>query len=542
MKNVFLIGALFLCICAQGQSLSEASSLFDRFEYSKAAEIYSSISRKKSLSQEEYKKMAYSYFAIDEFSKCFPFADSLIKMNEIEPYFYYMHAYTAMALNKFDLAKSSFKKYQALDDEYDVSILLYSCDSIPTWSESKFKGNSPIESNFTKADFNGSKYNLDYIRFQEKGLDSAGNNLPIEKIDEAELLLSKPMIQSIQGESQPIYFNATYDNTAITSFALLAQSNEVIVTISQPLSVLERDKAPHLYKGKFDPLSNTVSDLLPWDYSGYEDSTYCAHATVNTSGNVIVFSKMGKTTQGSDLYITKLENNSWLKPEPISELNSNLDDVYPLFSGDTILSFSSNGRIGYGGLDIFVSHFDGNQFSTTHHIKAPVNSFSDDFNYVFLSEENAIYSSNKFGSAGDDDMYSVAYEIIKEDPAKEEYAKFVESWIDLKVYFDFAKYNLTIDNTRLLEIVDFMKKYPSLSLSIEGHTDSRGTEEYNENLGYFRAEVIKKEFVKIGVDPNQIKVVSKGKSNPLVICDNKICSEEDHALNRVSVLKLVLPQ
>lgn len=540
MKRAFLIGTLFLCVNVQAQSLSEASILFDNFEYAKAAEIYTSISEKKALTEEDYKKMAYSYFAIDEFSKCFPFADSLVKMHDIEPYFFYMHGYTAMALNKYDLAKSSFNKYQTLDDEYDVSILLSSCDSIPTWEESKYMENIAFESNFTKADFNGSKYNSDYIRFQEMGLDSAGNSLPKEKIDEAELLLSKPMIQNDLGESKPIYFNPSFDNAVITSFALLPQSNEVIVTISKPLSDLERDKAPHLYKGKFDASLNTISDLNLWDYSGYEDSTYCAHATINSSGNVIVFSKIGKITKGSDLYISKLENDSWSKPEPISELNSLLDDVYPLFSGDTLLSFSSNGRIGYGGLDIFLSHFDGIQFSTVQHMKAPVNSFSDDFNYIYLSEEKAIYSSNKFGSAGDDDMYSITYEIIKEDPAKKEFEKFVDSWIDLKVYFDFAKYNFTSDNIKLLEIVDFMKKYPNLSLSIEGHTDSRGTEEYNNNLGYFRAEVIKSEFVAIGVDPSQIKIVSKGKMDPLKNCEEG-CTEEEHALNRVAVVKLVIP-
>jgi len=357
MRILFLIGLFSYGINAQGQSLAEASALFDNFEYAKASNIYSQISQKKSLSQEDFKKTAYSFFAIEEYDRCFPFVDSLVKTNGIEPFFFYMHAYSAMAISKFEIAKSSFKKYQSLDDEYNVSFLLNSCDSIPTWRESKYKENMPFDSNCSKADFSGSKYNSDYIRFQEMGLDSAGNIISIEKIDEAELLVSKPMIQNVKGESNPIYFNASFDKVAITSFSLLSQSNEVIVTISQPLSVLETDKAPHLYKGKFDPLTNTVSDLILWDYSGYEDSTFCAHATVNSSGNVIVFSKMGKTAQGSDLYITKLENDSWSKPEPISELNSILDDVYPLFSGDSMLSFSSNGRIGYGGLDIFFSHY-----------------------------------------------------------------------------------------------------------------------------------------------------------------------------------------
>lgn len=541
MRILLIIGLFVIGSQAQAQSLAEATTLFDRFEYAKAADVYSQLAQKKSLSQEDYKKMAYSYYAIGAYSKCFPLVDSLIGMNEIEPFFFYMHGMSAMATEQYATAKQSFQKYQSLDNEFPVSVLIVSCDSIPTWQDVKFKQNELAAGNHSKADFSGSKYKEDYIRFQEVGRDSMNQELAIENIDLAELILSRPMVRNSEGQSNFFILDPSFENAAITSLAVFQPSNEVLVTISQPLAKKEEHKAPHLYIGKLDSETNTISDLVLWDLSGQSDSAFCAHATINASSNVIVFTKISATTKGSDLYWSNLENGSWTNPKPIESINTEFDEVFPMFSGDSILTFSSNGRLGYGGLDIFSSKVNGTQFETIDHLHAPINSFGDDFNYVYLSEENAIFTSNRIGGTGDDDIYQITYTIDKVDPDQVAYNEFVASWIDLKVYFEFAKYEFNHDLKKLADIVKFMEKYPTLTLTIEGHTDSRGTEEYNENLGYFRAEVIKKEFISRGVKADQIKIVSKGKSDPQQLCE-KGCSESEHALNRVSVVKLVVPQ
>lgn len=541
MRIFVIIGLLVIGYQSQAQSLAEATTLFDRFEYAKAAEVYSQLAQKKSLSQEDYKKMAYSYYVIGAYEKCFPLVDSLIEMSGIEPFFFYIHGMSAMAMEQYATAKESFQKYQGLDNEFPVSVLIVSCDSIPTWKDAEFKQNQLAAGNHSKADFSGSKFGENYIRFQEVGRDSMNQLLTIENIDLAELILARPIVQKGDGATTPILLDPSFENAAVTSMAVFNTSNDVILTIFQPLAKKEEHQAPHLYIGKLDTTNYAISDLVLWDISGQSDSAICAHATINASSNVIVFTKMSVATMGTDLYWSNLENGTWSNPQPIEAINTDFDEVFPMFSGDTILTFSSNGRPGYGGLDVFLSTVNGNRFETIEHLFAPVNSFGDDFNYVYLSEENAIYTSNRIGGTGDDDIYQISYTIEKVDTDLVAYKDFVASWVDLKVYFDFAKYEFNHDLNKLSEIVKFMEKYPTLTITIEGHTDSRGTEEYNESLGYFRADVIKKEFVSRGVKAEQINIQSKGKSDPQQKCE-KGCTEKEHALNRVSVVKLIVPQ
>ena len=66
---------------------------------------------------------------------------------------------------------------------------------------------------------------------------------------------------------------------------------------------------------------------------------------------------------------------------------------------------------------------------------------------------------------------------------------------------------------------DWLKKWSSVQVTLEGHCDSRGSAEYNLGLGNRRAASIKEYLVSLGVPANRVTVVSKGKEQPF-------CSEE----------------
>jgi outer membrane protein OmpA-like peptidoglycan-associated protein len=68
------------------------------------------------------------------------------------------------------------------------------------------------------------------------------------------------------------------------------------------------------------------------------------------------------------------------------------------------------------------------------------------------------------------------------------------------------------------DIADFMKANPSFSLSIVGHTDNTGSDEYNQKLSEDRAEAVKKYLVKKGV--GEISISSEGKGETEPIADN----------------------
>ncbi|MEI6245945.1 MAG: peptidoglycan-associated lipoprotein Pal, partial [Acidobacteriota bacterium] len=66
----------------------------------------------------------------------------------------------------------------------------------------------------------------------------------------------------------------------------------------------------------------------------------------------------------------------------------------------------------------------------------------------------------------------------------------------------------------LVANAQMMKKYGSLTISIEGHSDERGTAEYNLALGERRALSTKNYLVSLGIAADRIKTVSYGKEFP----------------------------
>jgi peptidoglycan-associated lipoprotein len=87
-----------------------------------------------------------------------------------------------------------------------------------------------------------------------------------------------------------------------------------------------------------------------------------------------------------------------------------------------------------------------------------------------------------------------------------------------RVFFGFDKYNLDSEaQATLTRQADWMKKYPAVTVTVEGHADERGTREYNLALGEKRANSAKDFLIALGVSNSRISVVSYGKERPAVL-------------------------
>jgi outer membrane protein OmpA-like peptidoglycan-associated protein len=97
------------------------------------------------------------------------------------------------------------------------------------------------------------------------------------------------------------------------------------------------------------------------------------------------------------------------------------------------------------------------------------------------------------------------------------------------VLFDFNKYTLKPEaRERLAKISGIVLAYPDLKLDIEGHTDSIGSDEYNQTLSEKRADSVRGYLISSGVVPDHVSAVGLGKSNP--VADNN--TSAGRALNR----------
>ncbi len=114
---------------------------------------------------------------------------------------------------------------------------------------------------------------------------------------------------------------------------------------------------------------------------------------------------------GADIYkITKDDKGVWGKAENMGDkINTEGDEMFPFFEETNgILFFSSNGRFGLGGLDIFICPINGLQFGKVYNAGFPLNTKDDDFAAIVDDKLNKGYfSSNRSGGNGGDDIYSV---------------------------------------------------------------------------------------------------------------------------------------
>ncbi|WP_112478790.1 peptidoglycan-associated lipoprotein Pal [Vibrio variabilis] len=101
------------------------------------------------------------------------------------------------------------------------------------------------------------------------------------------------------------------------------------------------------------------------------------------------------------------------------------------------------------------------------------------------------------------------------------------------IYFAFDNSTIAGDYEDMLAAhAAYLSKDASLQVTIEGHADERGTPEYNIALGERRAQAVAKYIQALGVQADQISIVSYGEEKPLVLGQ----SEDVYAKNRRAVL------
>ena len=88
---------------------------------------------------------------------------------------------------------------------------------------------------------------------------------------------------------------------------------------------------------------------------------------------------------------------------------------------------------------------------------------------------------------------------------------------DFTVYFDFDKYNLTGDARRVVDAaIAAAKAGGPARIDVTGNTDLAGTNRYNLVLSRHRAETVRNYMVAHGVDPGEINIGARGKTDPIV--------------------------
>ena len=122
---------------------------------------------------------------------------------------------------------------------------------------------------------------------------------------------------------------------------------------------------------------------------------------INIDKEILYFSSNREGGKGGmDIWYSVINGEDYSAPQNLTSINTSSDEITPFFHTPTnTLYFSSDGRMGMGGFDIYSSYKDENVYELPVNIEAPINSSFNDIYYVLNSEgTEAHYSSNRIGS------------------------------------------------------------------------------------------------------------------------------------------------
>lgn len=210
----------------------------------------------------------------------------------------------------------------------------------------------------------------------------------------------RSLTETLSGVSAYRFYN-------VTNFSSAAGSNKVYFTVNQErsdTSAKGRENVHELRIAEAELQGLTLRNIkiLPIEMGS---NVSLMHPAIHPKGNLLVFSSNASDKQ-YDLYYTVKDSMGWSSPQALNLLNTKGEEVFSSFTPDGSLYFSSNGRAGLGGLDIYrvkLSIAGGD--NKVVQLPYPINSRHDDFGYTVHQNNNDIgyFSSDRNGS---DDIFS----------------------------------------------------------------------------------------------------------------------------------------
>lgn len=300
------------------------------------------------------------------------------------------------------------------------------------------------------------------------------------------------------------------------------------------------------FEGKWGPLEEFMHNNPAYTV---------AHPSLSADGSAVIFaSNMPGGYGESDLYISYRRDTLWTEPLNLGpNINTIANEMFPFLHSDGTLYFTSNGHPGLGGLDIFSSVYEREDWTKPENFGAPINSAGDDLTITLNFDKTVGYfSSDRYGGQGRDDLYyferrdRVIAATPPTDPAAMEEEKAPLAGIDLvnelnlrDIVFDYKKSNLNTDAYKeLLKVVDYMQINPYSRIIIESHTDSRELASTNLAISQERADNIKAFLLANNIAEDRLKTIACGEDYLLKNCEGSKCSESDHNKNDRIIFKL----
>uniref|UniRef100_UPI0037C17C77 cell envelope biogenesis protein OmpA n=1 Tax=Flavobacterium sp. TaxID=239 RepID=UPI0037C17C77 len=411
MKNIYILaGALFLSIGglqAQNKDTKEADNLYDRLEYVDAAKAYTKLVEKNKADGYVYKQLADSYYNVFNSQQAVVwYAKAVESTQDAETHFRYAQMLKAQGDNKSAAQQMAiFAKMQPSDARAKAFT------TNPEYTN-QLK-NQAKQYDVLKSDVSSDKTDFGPVLSQnnEVFFTSARNTSRRENgMDDQPYLDLYKAIRNTDGTLSQATAVEELNTKWHDGPATITSDGTTMYYGSESFneSAYQKNKEKHL---KFSQIYLYKATKIEGDKWGnakalpINNKDYSVrNPSISKDGKTLYFSSdMPGGFGGEDIWKVSVDGDTYGTPENLgANINTEGNESFPSIQDDGILFFSSNGKQGFGGYDVFKQNTNTKEQAATN-LGAPVNTEKDDFSFSYNLDKNVGYfSSNR---EGNDDIY-----------------------------------------------------------------------------------------------------------------------------------------
>jgi tetratricopeptide (TPR) repeat protein len=425
MKKIIFILILFLygtltipLLHAQTDVImQQVQSHISNFNYRTAIELLEAEAKKKNVRVETFELLGNCYRAVENWKKAAYYYEKRIAIgdNNIPPDVFLHYGELLIHEGEYAAAKAHLQTYynNAPNPNPMVQTFMASCDTAMTWLAQKDNNKIFTVENLRRLN---SKFHDWGAMYHNNGIMFISNR-PHSDLDENQYYsVYKSNYRRDNLGAPDIFFTNMKTNIHLGPVAFTKNGRTIYYTQTNT-DISHRDKTEKgtVWENKLELktakiTNNNLSSIKSFKYNNPRKYSI-GHACLSPDDSVLYYvSDMPGGYGGTDIYYSVLDkNNEWSAPMNAGHvINTAGNEMFPTMDSTGMLYFSSNGRAGLGGLDIFRAKGEKNNWVATENMYYPINSSGDDFYFVLSPDMRSVFfASNRSGGLGGDDIYTI---------------------------------------------------------------------------------------------------------------------------------------